>query len=116
MARYSLYLGDCMQWMDERSANSVQAIVTDPPYPAEFLPVWGEMMAALEPEPVAYPQPEDIELDTIDPQSGLLADSSCPGAIELPFVKGSAPKDRAACAGNPVVDNVKSFFQRLFGK
>ena len=32
MARYSLYLGDCMQWMDERSANSVQAIVTDPPY------------------------------------------------------------------------------------
>jgi len=79
------------------------------------LPVWGEMMAALEPEPVAYPQPEDIELATIDPQTGLLADTACPGAIELPFVKGSAPKDRAPCAGNPVVDNVKGFFQRLFG-
>ena len=52
------------------------------------LPVWGEMMAALEPEPVAFPQPEDVEKATIDPQSGLLADSACPGAIELPFVKG----------------------------
>ena len=80
------------------------------------LPVWGEMMAALEPEPVAYPQPDDIELDTIDPQTGLLADSNCPGAIELPFVKGSAPKDRAPCAGNPVVDNVKGFFKRLLGQ
>ena len=79
------------------------------------LPVWGEMMAALEPEPVAFPQPEDIEQATIDPQSGLLADSSCPGAIELPFVKGSAPQARAPCAGNPVVDNVKGFFQHLFG-
>jgi DNA modification methylase len=30
--RYSLYLIDCMEWMDARPANSVQAIVTDPPY------------------------------------------------------------------------------------
>jgi len=80
------------------------------------LPVWGEMMAALEPEPVAFPQPESIEQAMIDPQSGLLADSSCPGAIELPFVKGSAPQARAPCAGNPVMDNVKGFFQRLLGQ
>lgn len=30
--RYSLYLGECLQWMESRSANSVHAIVTDPPY------------------------------------------------------------------------------------
>jgi DNA modification methylase len=29
---YSLVLGDCLAWMDSRSANSIQAIVTDPPY------------------------------------------------------------------------------------
>jgi DNA modification methylase len=29
---YSMYLADCMEWMDARPANSVQAIVTDPPY------------------------------------------------------------------------------------
>ena len=30
-AQYSLYLGDCLTWMDERASNSIEAIVTDPP-------------------------------------------------------------------------------------
>lgn len=30
--RYSLYLADCLSWMDQRPANSIHAIVTDPPY------------------------------------------------------------------------------------
>jgi DNA modification methylase len=32
MPRYSIFLGDCSEWMDERQENSVHAIVTDPPY------------------------------------------------------------------------------------
>ncbi|MGP8094135.1 MAG: DNA-methyltransferase [Candidatus Sulfotelmatobacter sp.] len=31
-ARYSLYLADCLEWMDTRPANTIHAIVTDPPY------------------------------------------------------------------------------------
>jgi DNA modification methylase len=30
--RYSLHLADCLFWMDHQPANSVHAIVTDPPY------------------------------------------------------------------------------------
>jgi hypothetical protein len=30
--RYSLYLQDCIAWMDRQSANSIHAMVTDPPY------------------------------------------------------------------------------------
>jgi site-specific DNA-methyltransferase (adenine-specific) len=30
--RYALVLGDCLDWMDAQSSNSIQAIVTDPPY------------------------------------------------------------------------------------
>src|SRR5712691_412787 len=30
--KYSLYLANCLEWMDSRPANSVHAIVTDPPY------------------------------------------------------------------------------------
>jgi DNA modification methylase len=30
--KYSLILGSCLDWMDSRPANSVHAIVTDPPY------------------------------------------------------------------------------------
>jgi site-specific DNA-methyltransferase (adenine-specific) len=30
--RYTLWLGDCFDWLAEREANSIHAIVTDPPY------------------------------------------------------------------------------------
>lgn len=32
MARYNLYLADCLSWMEKRAENSIHAIVTDPPY------------------------------------------------------------------------------------
>lgn len=83
---------------------------------ASALPVWGEMMAALDPQPLALPKPDTIEQVWIDPQTGLRGDSNCPGAIELPFTAGSAPTERAPCAGNPVVEQIKGLFDRLFGK
>jgi site-specific DNA-methyltransferase (adenine-specific) len=32
LTRYTLYLGDCLSWMDKRERDSIHAIVTDPPY------------------------------------------------------------------------------------
>ena len=32
MARYTLYCGDCLDWMGKREERSIHAIVTDPPY------------------------------------------------------------------------------------
>jgi site-specific DNA-methyltransferase (adenine-specific) len=32
MARYSIFNEDCLAWMERHPANSIQAIVTDPPY------------------------------------------------------------------------------------
>jgi penicillin-binding protein 1B len=89
---------------------------------AAALPVWGELMAALAPEPLALPKPEGIELVLIDPQSGLRADGGCPGATELPFAQGSAPSERAPCATSIgiVVEQVKqkarSWLDRLLGR
>jgi penicillin-binding protein 1B len=102
---------------------------------AAAVPVWGELMAALGPEPLALAAPEGIETATIDPQSGLLG-SGCPGAVELPFIKGSAPHERAPCAGGvdalkeavkeavegagrvieEAVRPVKSWLERLLGR
>jgi len=84
--------------------------------------VWGEMMAALNPEPLALPKPDGIESVLIDPQSGLRADFACAGALELPFAQGSAPVERAPCASavgaavEGVKQQAKSWLQRLFGK
>jgi len=89
------------------------------------LPVWGEMMAALAPEPLALAKPDRIELVWIDPQTGLRGSMSCAGALELPFVQGSAPEARAPCSGaldaaveavDATVERAKSWLDRLFGK
>jgi penicillin-binding protein 1B len=92
------------------------------------LPIWGDMMAALAPEPLALEKPERIELVWIDPQSGLRG-VSCPGAQELPFVQGSAPRDMAPCASpvdaaveavgqtvDKAVEKAKGWLDRLFGR
>jgi penicillin-binding protein 1B len=80
---------------------------------AGALPVWGELMQKLDPAPLAPPLPEGVERVWIDPPSGLLADRDCPGAIELPFWKDSAPEESAACARSPV-RRLKGWFRRLF--
>ncbi|HZQ74130.1 MAG TPA: penicillin-binding protein 1B [Burkholderiales bacterium] len=95
---------------------------------AAAVPVWGELMAALGPEPLALSAPENIETATIDPQTGLLG-KGCPGAVDLPFIKGSAPKDSAPCAGGvggaveaigraveDAVKPLKGWLDRLFGR
>jgi penicillin-binding protein 1B len=90
------------------------------------VPVWGEMMAALHPEPLVLPQPDSIELVWIDPVTGLRG-AGCPDAQEVPFIKGSAPRERAPCGGDETIEAIKesvrevtapakSWLERLFGR
>ncbi|MGD9188286.1 MAG: penicillin-binding protein 1B [Desulfobacteraceae bacterium] len=81
---------------------------------AGAMAIWGDMMARLDPEPLILPQPDGIERVWIDPASGLLSDSGCPDAVELPFVAGSAPTDSAACGPRSVGKSFKNWFERLF--
>ena len=90
---------------------------------AAALPIWGDMMAVLAPEPLALVKPERVELVLIDPQTGLRGGTSCPGAAEVPFVQGSAPQERAPCSGTmdaavevveKSVERAKNWLDRLF--
>ena len=89
------------------------------------LPVWGEMMAAVSPEALVLAPPDGVEMVSIDPASGLRGGVSCPGSVELPFARGSAPEGRAPCSGSAdavveavgeAVKPVKSWLERLFGR
>jgi penicillin-binding protein 1B len=89
------------------------------------LPIWGDMMGALAPEPLALAKPERVELVWIDPQTGLRGGTSCPGSTEVPFVQGSAPRERAPCSGavdaavevvEKSVERAKSWLERFFGR
>jgi penicillin-binding protein 1B len=75
--------------------------------------VWGEMMAALDPEPLVPPLPENVEMAWIEIGSGLRADKDCPGAVEMPFIRGSAPEETAPCASS-TGKRIKNWFRKLF--
>jgi penicillin-binding protein 1B len=76
--------------------------------------VWGEMMARLDPDPLIPPVPENIESAWIDPETGLRVDANCQGAVELPFIRGSAPVETAPCGARSPVRSIKSWFERIF--
>jgi penicillin-binding protein 1A len=70
------------------------------------LPAWIDFMkAAQESKPIVdFARPNDIEVQKIDPASGLLADFDQPNAIDEVFLQGTAPTERAVIqdAGVPV--------------
>jgi penicillin-binding protein 1B len=76
--------------------------------------VWGEMMARLDPDPLVPQVPENIESAWIDPETGLRTDATCAGAVELPFIRGSAPEESAPCGAHSPVRSIKGWFERIF--
>ncbi len=89
------------------------------------LPVWGDIMAALLPQPLELPPAEGIEQVWIDPQNSLRGDSQCAGAVQLPFMQGSAPQERSPCVSvagavadtvDTTVKKAKSWWERIFGR
>jgi len=80
--------------------------------------VWGDMMARLDPEPLILPEPDNIERVWIDQASGLRSAAGCQGALELPFVSGSAPEETVPCGRgrSSVKKSLRSWFERIFGR
>ena len=62
------------------------------------LRVWGDLFAALPTTGLLPPASDEVEYHWIDPATGLLADAGCPGAVELAYVRGTAPAEQADCA------------------
>jgi penicillin-binding protein 1B len=76
------------------------------------LRVWGDTLRRLRPQPLALLPPDGVEYHWIEPVSGLLADADCPGARQIPFIRGSAPTAYASCA--VAEQESDSFFRRFF--
>jgi penicillin-binding protein 1B len=61
------------------------------------LTIWGEMMKNIRPEPLEPVMPEDVELVTVDADSGVRYEEGCTSGIVLPFIKGSTPVEIVPC-------------------
>lgn len=76
------------------------------------LPIWARTMRDLRVRSFEPVLPGDVEEVLIDPESGLLADEDCEGAITVPFLRGHPPPDSAPCAGGGPVDWLRDLFGR----
>jgi len=76
--------------------------------------VWAALMSQLGVTPLEARPPIGVELQSIDPQTGLLGEG-CREARQIPFIAGSAPKASAACArGNSMMDEGLQWLQNIF--
>lgn len=78
------------------------------------LQVWAEILKNVSSQPVELIQPGDVAYHWIDPENGLLADESCFGAKQRPFIKGTEPHQNSSCISPS--NRVKNWFGRVLGK
>jgi len=66
------------------------------------LKLWTALMQQVATQPVFLAMPDSVESLWIEPETGLLANELCEGAVTYAFVRGSGPIDNAACVGSPM--------------
>ena len=55
--------------------------------------------------------PDDIHMVWVDRETGLLSARRCENAVELPFIKGSEPREYAGCEARSPLDWLKKIFK-----
>lgn len=61
------------------------------------LPIFTQVMRALPQQPRPLEAPPGIEWVTTDLSTGRRATAACPGAVDLPYIEGSAPVEWSGC-------------------
>ena len=74
------------------------------------LRLWADVMQTLPLMDLELTPPPGIEMRWIDGQSGALSDKSCQGAVELPFISGSAPTEKGKCKNGGLLYQLKQLF------
>ncbi|MBP8926019.1 MAG: penicillin-binding protein 1B [Pseudomonadales bacterium] len=63
------------------------------------LPVWSGLMAEVSREPLRSQAPEGVVEVWIDDAGGGISAEGCPGALRMPFLRGTEPDYQADCSG-----------------
>ena len=79
------------------------------------LRIWGDLFAGFNSAAQVPVAVDNIEYQWVQPKTGLLADAGCRDAVQLPFIVGSAPVERASCVKkNGVLTAPVDWFKELF--
>ncbi|EIK93198.1 penicillin-binding protein 1B [Pseudomonas sp. M47T1] len=70
------------------------------------LQVWTSFMKKADPLPLDTPVPDNVTQAWIDPHTGQGSDANCPGAVQMPYIRGSEPAAGPACGSPAPADSV----------
>ncbi|RDH83714.1 MAG: penicillin-binding protein 1B [endosymbiont of Galathealinum brachiosum] len=74
------------------------------------LRIWADLFSHLDTQSLTLSPPEGINNQWIDGISGGLSNKNCLGAVELPFIQGSEPTEKAECKSAGFIEQIKRFF------
>jgi penicillin-binding protein 1B len=61
------------------------------------LQVWGHLISNISTAPLNLTQPDNVKWVVVDLQTGFQTNELCPGAISIPFIEGSEPRQIKPC-------------------
>lgn len=61
------------------------------------LQVWADFMRRADPLPLQMPMPDNVVMAWIDAQTGQGTAENCPGAVQMPYIRGSEPAAGPGC-------------------
>ena len=70
------------------------------------LQVWADFMHRADPLPLDMPIPDNVVHAWIDPATGQGTDERCPGAVQMPYIRGSEPVPGPGCGIQAPADSV----------
>lgn len=77
------------------------------------LQIWTSFMRKADPLPLDMPMPDNVVMAWVDPHTGQGSDANCPGAVQMPYIRGSEPAAGAGCGNqapaNEVMDWVRGW-------
>ena len=74
------------------------------------LKVWSRFFRQISTQDLQMQVPDTVEYQWIDPETGGITEKGCKDAVELPFLKGSGPTQRAECKSRSTLDWLKDVF------
>ncbi len=95
-------------WVGYDTPRSLNRIAAD-----VALPVWAQVVAPLVEgtPPTPFPEDDDLEWVWMDGWTGGRARSDCPSTMNMPFLRGTAPKE--TCRSDHTEDWARIFLERL---
>jgi penicillin-binding protein 1B len=78
--------------------------------------IWGGLFRELPVESVDLRVPDGAFYLWVDSASGRLSAENCDGAVQIPYIEGSQPRDMTACGATAQDKSKESIWKKWFGR